>query len=55
MQLGHVDRRRTRYVRRAIDQGLEQKEALKRNQPPTEAVDPELDQVVKRLMRRVRL
>ena len=57
MRLGHVDRRRTRYVRlrKAIADGLAQPDELKRKHPPTEAVDPELDEVVKRLMRRVRL
>jgi hypothetical protein len=55
MQIGHEDRRKTRYVRlrKAIDAGLAEPEALKRSRP-TQAVEPELDAVVKRLMRRCR-
>lgn len=51
------DRRNARYVRlrKAIDGGLARPDELKGKQPVTEAVDPQLDEVVKRLMRRVRL
>jgi hypothetical protein len=54
MAIGNEDRRKTRYVRlrKAIESGLAQPDELKRKQPETEAVDPELDEVVKRLMRR---
>jgi hypothetical protein len=50
------DRRKTRYVRlrKAIDAGLAHPDELKRKQPETEAVDPQLDELVKRLMRRCR-
>ncbi len=42
MALGNEDRRKTRYVRlrKAIDQGIAQRDELKRKQPETEAVDP---------------
>jgi hypothetical protein len=50
------DRRKTRYVRlrKAIANGLADPDELKRSRPRTEAVDPQLDEVVKRLMRRCR-
>jgi hypothetical protein len=49
------DRRKTRYVRLASTEGIARPDELKRKQPETEAVDPELDEVAKRLMRRIRL
>jgi Protein of unknown function (DUF3987) len=60
MQIGHVDRRKTRYVRlrKAIANGLADPDELKVKCKPAvepEAVDPALDEVVKRLMRRVRI
>ena len=57
MQLSHGDRRKTRHVRlrKAIEGGLAQPDEPKRSRPKTEAVDPQLDEVVKRLMRLHRL
>jgi hypothetical protein len=59
MAIGNEDRRKTRYVklRKAIANGLAGPEELKVKRKPvveTEAVDPALDEVVKRLMRRCR-
>jgi len=50
------DRRKTRYdrLRKAIEGGLAQPDELKRKQPVSEAVDPALDEVAQRLMRRRR-
>ena len=47
------DRRMTRYVRlrKAIAEGIERPDALKRKQPESEAVEPALDEVARRLMR----
>jgi hypothetical protein len=57
MNLGNEDRRKTRYIRlrKAVGRGLADPAELKRSRPTTEAVDPQLDEVVKRLMRGVRL
>jgi hypothetical protein len=49
VSLGHVS------LRKAIMGGFASADALKRRQPATEPVDPELDEVVKRLMCRHRL
>jgi len=53
------DRRKTRYsrLREAIDAGLgspEERKPKRKPSEPTEAVDPELDEVARRLMRRNR-
>ena len=48
VSLGHVS------LRKAIEGGLAQPDELKRKRPVTEAVDPALDKVAQRLMRRCR-
>lgn len=59
MAIGHEDRWKTRYVRlrKAMANGLADPDELKLKRNPvveTEAVDPALDEVARRLMRRCR-